>query len=178
MNYEITDTGLCRGVVYSYTNTTDGEEYGWAYIGETPNEKTRRKSWRDKSDDYAGRKIANARKFYGLAAFKYDVVEEIITKTPEELQVQLREREKHWIAVYDSENTGYNTNRSEAAHKVAVYVTTTEGEELYYKSMTDAAIDLGRSISYIWRWSRKKSGEVDSRGLRFTIKEDNSNGNG
>ena len=42
---ENTTTTTYTGVVYSYTNTTAGDEYGFRYIGSTSNEYVRKSLW-------------------------------------------------------------------------------------------------------------------------------------
>ena len=105
-NYERTADGRYRGVVYKYTNRTTQR----SYIGETANEKVRRNCWKKPKDNaYAGNKIAEARKMYGVTDWDY-YAEEIIAASPEELDRLLTEKQKEWIVKYDSINNGYNSS--------------------------------------------------------------------
>ena len=105
-NYERTADGRYRGVVYKYTNRTTQR----SYIGETANEKVRRNCWKKPKDNaYAGNKIAEARKMFGVTDWDY-YAEEIIAASPEELDRLLTEKQKEWIVKYDSINNGYNSS--------------------------------------------------------------------
>ena len=57
------------GIIYKYTSPS-----GKIYIGQTMNEKERRKKFLGKSS-YAGEKIDTARKIYGPSSFIYEVLE-------------------------------------------------------------------------------------------------------
>ena len=79
-NIDRNENGQIRGVVYCYTNLSEGEEKGWSYVGNTMNEKTRRYSWNNHGNkSYGGEKINTARKEYGLENFEYKVLEVFIT---------------------------------------------------------------------------------------------------
>ena len=102
-----------EGVVYSYQNTADNNK---KYVGCTPRERTRRDSWRNWSNAYAGEKIKTARKNSTLSDWSYKVEERLYSEDLQELQTRLEEREGYYIGLYDSCNHGYNSNRGGSGH--------------------------------------------------------------
>lgn len=109
-NPEKTSNGMFRGVIYKYTNKDTQKPY----VGKADNEKDRRKQWEKpgKSNAYAGEKIAEARKQYGVGpeAWDYTVLEEILADTHDELKRQLKGRETEWIHQEDAVENGYNSS--------------------------------------------------------------------
>ena len=104
--------GRIRGVVYRYINQTEGEEKDWSYVGNTMNEKIRRQSWNNKSNQsYGGEKINTARQKYGVKGFSYEVLEEIFDADEKALQKILDEKEAEYVEKYDSVEHGYNTSK-------------------------------------------------------------------
>ena len=63
---------MIKGIIYKYTSPSDK-----VYIGQTVDERTRRKKFLNTNISYAGLKIDNARKKYGPLNFKYEVLETI-----------------------------------------------------------------------------------------------------
>jgi group I intron endonuclease len=111
-HFERDKVGQIRGVVYRYVNQTDGEEKDWSYVGNTMNEKIRRQSWNNKSNQsYGGEKINAARQKYGVKGFSYEVLEEIFDADEGALQKKLDEKEAEYVEKYDSIEHGYNTSR-------------------------------------------------------------------
>ena len=107
--YKQSTTTTYTGVVYSYTNTTAGEEYGFRYIGSTSNEYFRRALWNSsKTKKYAGDKVNGARKRFGIASFKYEVLATIKCSDPQELKIELEKEEAKYIKQYNSIEKGYN----------------------------------------------------------------------
>lgn len=106
-----------EGVVYVYEcNAT-----GMKYVGVTVREQTRRKSWSNPGNAYAGAKIRDARKEYGVYGFTYTVLERLYSENLEALEDMLEEREEFYIDKYDSCNSGYNGNRGGSGNKGIVY---------------------------------------------------------
>ena len=104
--------GRIRGVVYRYLNQTEGEEKAWSYVGNTMNEKIRRQSWNNKSNQsYGGEKINTARQKYGVKSFSYEVLEEVFDADEGALQKVLNEKEAEYVEKYDSVEHGYNTSK-------------------------------------------------------------------
>ena len=102
-----------EGVVYSYENTSDDNK---KYVGCTPRERTRRESWRNWSNAYAGEKIKNARQSSVPSDWTYKIEERLYSEDLEELQTKLEKREAYYIGLYDSCNHGYNSNRGGSGH--------------------------------------------------------------
>lgn len=92
-----------KGVIYKYQSPS-----GKVYIGQTVEEKKRRKVFLNLNNDYAGEKINNARKKYGPDNFKYVVLEEIENENIDELARELDKKECYYIGLYDSFKRGYN----------------------------------------------------------------------
>ena len=104
--------GGYEGVVYRYKLNAPGDEKdGWSYIGATPEEELRRKKWNNPNNNYAGSKIANARKEYGLKNFSYSILETLTNPDVDELEKNLELKEGEYIEKYDSYLNGFNGNK-------------------------------------------------------------------
>lgn len=149
------------GVVYRYVNTTPGEECGYSYVGEAPDEEKRRSQWNRPKNDYAGPKIRDARVKYGLKAFTYEVLESVNADTEEELSAKLDKQERYWISVLNSYHAGYNGNlggrglngvklsqqtktKMSASHKGKPHPLTEQGKEKWYASHCKAVLVTDR----------------------------------
>lgn len=109
VNQNTTTTTTYEGVVYSYANTTAGDEYGYRYIGSTSNEYVRKSLWNSsKTKKYAGDKVNGARKRYGITSFKYEILATIQCSDPQELKIELEKEEAKYIRQYNSIEKGYN----------------------------------------------------------------------
>ena len=86
------------GVIYKATSKTSGK----SYIGQTINLKDRIRSHRCAKDNYA---FHSALRKYGFNDFIWEIVEDLGDCTQELLD----EREKYWIAFYDTYCNGYNS---------------------------------------------------------------------
>lgn len=102
-----------EGVVYSYQNTADDNKM---YVGCTPRERTRRDSWRNWKNAYAGEKVKTARKNSTISDWTYKIEERLYSENIQDLQAKLEEREAYYIDFYDSCNNGYNSNRGGSGH--------------------------------------------------------------
>jgi hypothetical protein len=97
-----------KGIIYKWTCNVNGK----SYIGQTTNEKQREKEFLSENKPYAGEKINNARKKYGLSngIWTKTVLKRLWCKDGKENE--LRERlnywEKYYVELYDSINNGYN----------------------------------------------------------------------
>ena len=91
------------GIIYKYESPS-----GKVYIGQTINEKQRRKRFLNENIDYAGIKINNARKKYGSKNFKYDILERVISDNIDFLSSELNKLECYYIGLYDSFKNGYD----------------------------------------------------------------------
>lgn len=92
-----------RGIIYKYTSPSEK-----VYIGQTYNEKARRKRFNCLSSSYGSIKIDNARRKYGPKSFEYEVLFVIETEDKELLMKELNDKEKYFIKEFDSINSGYN----------------------------------------------------------------------
>ena len=91
------------GIIYKYTSPN-----GKSYIGQTINEKLRKKLWNSSRYHYAGDKIDRARAKYGRENFDYTVLFEKGFLTKEIASIWLNIAEQYFIHLYDSVNSGYN----------------------------------------------------------------------
>lgn len=107
------------GIIYRrWVNKEGAVHYGWSYIGETPDEKTRQQAWNKKNlTGYAGKKLLAAREQYPRDDWKYEVLEYVFAQTEAELKTLLHERETYYIAKYDSFDHGFNSNRGGSGNK-------------------------------------------------------------
>lgn len=91
------------GIIYRYTSPN-----GKSYIGQTINEKLRRKLWNSPRYHYAGDKIDRARAKYGKESFDYSILFKREFSTKEIASIWLNIAEQYFIQLYDSVNGGYN----------------------------------------------------------------------
>ena len=106
-NPEKTPDGKYRGVVYCRTLKKTGEPY----VGETDNELIRKRSWDNSgSVSYGGTKIMKARSDNGVGPdiWDYEVLEEIILDSHDELVKMLLERQTYWIKEKNAVEKGFN----------------------------------------------------------------------
>ena len=100
-----------EGIIYKYTlNAPNTIDNGKVYIGCTIEEANRRSQFLSKRKTYAGEKINRAREKYGRDMYVYMVVEKLYHEDVDELETMCEAREKYYIALYDSENNGFNGN--------------------------------------------------------------------
>lgn len=169
--YKQSTTTTYVGVVYSYTNTTAGEEYGFRYIGSTSNEYVRKSLWNSiKTQHYAGSKVNDARKRLGITAFKYEVLATITSSNPQELKIELEKEEAKYIQQYNSIEKGYNMSEggqgkkgmkltdevkrkiSDSHYKIPMKVfNSLTKETVLYRSMSEVNRKLKVSLSYLHR---------------------------
>lgn len=98
-----------KGIIYKWTCNNNNK----SYIGQTINEKRREKDFLTKDKPYAGEKINNARKKYGLSegTWTKTVLKRLWCKDgkEDELRDRLNYWERYYIESYDTINNGYNT---------------------------------------------------------------------
>ena len=172
-----TTTTTYTGVVYSYTNTTAGDECGYRYIGSTSNEYVRKSLWNSsKTKRYAGDKVNGARKKFGIASFKYEVLATIQCSDPQELKIELEKEEAKCIKQYNSIEKGYNMSEggqgkkgmkltdevkkkiSDSHFKIPMKVfDSLTKETTVYSSMSELNRKLNVSLSYLHRISVSKT---------------------
>lgn len=91
------------GIIYKYTAPN-----GKSYIGQTLDEKRRKKEFLDLRVDYSGKKINEARKSIGPNNFKYEVIECNNYNDVSEALEDLNVKESYYIGKYDTYINGYN----------------------------------------------------------------------
>lgn len=94
---------MFNGIIYKYTSPS-----GKVYIGQTVDEKKRRKDFLSANNPYAGDKINKARKKYGPENFEYEILTTVSADSVESLCDLLDFSEQYYIEKYDSCNSGYN----------------------------------------------------------------------
>ncbi len=101
-----------RGVIYMYTYQGNGNEHGKSYVGETMNEKARRRNWKKFNDKYANEKLNEAKRRLGTKDWVYHELE-VITDCYDldELKTKLYSLEGDYIDKYDTINNGYNVSK-------------------------------------------------------------------
>ena len=157
------------GEVYRYENESDvvpDEKYR-NYVGATEKPKGREGQWDSPSSDYAGPKIANARKNIPLKEWKrYSFP--VFDTDPERLKQRLKEYETYYIAYFNSYECGYNGNRGGRgiAAWVLFRVTDTSGAQNTVRSY-DAVSKLSGvpigSINYV----AKKDDHLAKNGVKI-----------
>jgi len=106
-------TSKYEGIVYRYKLIKPNDpDYGKSYIGETPDEKTRRECWKNSSNNaYASKKLTAVRKRTDLIKdWKYTVLKRVTASTKSELKSKLEEWEAFYIKKFNSFNNGFNSN--------------------------------------------------------------------
>ena len=161
---------LLSGEVYRYNNESDivpSQQY-WDYVGATENPPQRIYDWNTATSDYAGPKIANARKTippeywkrYSFPVFDTD---------PERLKRRLKEYETFYIAFFDSYEHGYNGNRG--GKGIAAWalfrVTDTSGAQKIVESYEAASKLSGVPIGSLRHYTKKKGGHLTKNGVKI-----------
>ena len=160
---------LLSGEIYRYTNKSEAvpSETEWSYIGATEKPKGREGQWDSPSSNYAGSKIAKARKSIPLKEWKrYSFP--VFDTDPERLKQRLKEYETYYIAYFNSYECGYNGNRGGRgiAAWVLFRVTDTSGTQNTVRSY-DAVSKLSGvpigSINYV----AKKDDHLAKNGVKI-----------
>lgn len=95
---------MIRGIIYKYISPSNK-----VYIGQTINEKDRRKHFLNTQLSYGGNKIDNARRKYGPENFIYIILEEKWYYTKEDASKDLDLLECYYIGLNNSYENGYNS---------------------------------------------------------------------
>lgn len=97
-----------KGIIYKWTCNVNGK----SYIGQTTNEIKREKSFLNEKESYAGAKIDNARKKYGLAegTWTKTVLKRLWCKDgkEDELRERLNYWERYYVVLFNTVKEGYN----------------------------------------------------------------------
>lgn len=91
------------GIIYKYTSPANK-----VYIGQTTDEKRRRKTFLNLNKSYGGAKIDRARLKYKPENFRYEILYKADFKSAKEAQQTLDELEQRYIKQYNSYRIGYN----------------------------------------------------------------------
>ncbi len=95
---------MIRGIIYKYISPSNK-----VYIGQTINEKDRRKHFLNVKLSYGGSKIDNARIKYGPKNFTYMILEEKYYYSKEDASKDLDLLECYYIGLNNSYRNGYNS---------------------------------------------------------------------
>lgn len=128
-----------RGIIYKYTNIYNNK----VYIGQTINEPKRRESWNNLNIPYAGEYINNARSKYGIDAFKYEILSEIIGEDKTLIKNQLDDLESYYICLYQAKNDKYGYNLTDGGSKGKGQIVS----DLTRKKMSKAQKGLKKKMS-------------------------------
>lgn len=94
---------MLRGIIYKYTSPN-----GKVYIGQTTEERRRRRTFLNLNKSYGGEKIDAARQKYKPENFKYEILFEGTFVSKEEATLKLDEMEEYYITLFDTYRNGYN----------------------------------------------------------------------
>lgn len=154
---------MIRGIIYKYTSPS-----GKTYIGQTINESSRRSVFFNLNKEYAGPKINMARAKYGPNNFEYEVIFAVEARTREEVIEILDIKEVHYIKLYDSFNSGYNSNEGGkgGSHVITdvtrerLSKTTKEYYKTHKSTVAKAVLQYDLAGVFIQEWeSAKQAGE-------------------
>lgn len=120
---------MFKGIIYKYTSPS-----GKVYIGQTTNEKSRRKDFLNTSRNYSGSKINNARDKYGVESFEYEIIFRVESLIEDEVKSILNEKEIQYINLFDSFENGYNSDLGGGS---ATYKRTEESCQKLSESVTE-----------------------------------------
>lgn len=99
---------MITGIIYKYTSPS-----GKVYIGQTTNQRLRRKRWFNMSSPYTSSdwrsKIDRARIKYGPNSFTYTVLFQNKYISKRAAKIELNTLEIYYIGLYDSYRMGYNS---------------------------------------------------------------------
>lgn len=93
-----------EGIIYKYTSPVNK-----VYIGQTTDERRRRKTFFNLNKSYGGEKIDRARLKYKPENFKYEVLYRAEFDSAHDAQVKLDELEQFYIKEFNSYKAGLST---------------------------------------------------------------------
>ena len=161
---------LLSGEIYRYTNKSEAvpSETDWSYIGATEKPKGREGQWDSPSSNYAGSKIAKARKTIPLKDWKrYSFP--VFDTDPERLKQRLKEYETYYIAFFDSYENGYNGNRGGVGRPAVVVIRVTEptGDIWLFNGYREAGDKYGLTTGGVQHYVDKKDDHTNKAGFKF-----------
>lgn len=99
---------MINGIIYKYTSPS-----GKSYIGQTTNQRLRRKKWFNMSSPYTSpdwrSKIDRARLKYGPNSFTYTILFQKEYVSRRAAKIELNTLETYYIGLYNSYRVGYNS---------------------------------------------------------------------
>ena len=106
------------GVVYRYIYFGGGKYHGWSYIGETVNEKDRKRNWKKDDDKYANHELTEAKRTLDKNKWEYrqlDIVDDFYNLN--DVRSKLVELEEHYIKRYNTREEGFNKSSAGTGNK-------------------------------------------------------------
>lgn len=106
------------GVVYRYIYFGGGKYHGWSYIGETVNEKDRKRNWKKDDDKYANHELTEAKRTLDKNKWEYrqlDIVDDFYNLN--DVRSKLIELEEHYIKRYNTREEGFNKSSAGTGNK-------------------------------------------------------------
>lgn len=118
---------MITGIIYMYTAPNNKK-----YIGQTINEKNRRREWYSSKYKYAGPKINNAREKYGRYNFEYTILFAKEYNSKKEATYELNILEETFIKKYNTDKKGYNISTG-GHQRSGYYVTNNHKKKKVYQ---------------------------------------------
>ena len=106
------------GVVYRYIYLGEGKYHGWSYVGETVNEKDRKRNWKKDDDKYANHELTEAKRTLDKNKWKYrqlDIVDDLYNLN--DVKSKLFELEEDYIKRYNTREEGFNKSSAGTGNK-------------------------------------------------------------
>ena len=140
---------MYTGIIYKYTSP-DGK----IYIGQTRNEKVRRRCWNNLSTPYAGVRLEKARQQFGPDNFTYEVLFKVESENEYDIIDTLNKKEIEYISLYDSCNKGYNGNTGGDCFKMSE-----ESIQKASESKKKAILQYDLDGNFVQEWNSAKDVE-------------------
>lgn len=154
---------LFRGDIYRYADKLDKN-----YVGATRHLERCHEEWLCESSNYAGSKIAAARKITSPNKWEYYSFPVFDTDS-DRLDQRLLEYETHYIAVLDSYENGYNGNRGGVGRPAVVIIRVTEptGDIWLFNGYREAGDKYGLTTGGVQHYVDKKDDHTNKAGFKF-----------
>lgn len=162
-DYYLPAMPLLRGDVYRYEDRSAKN-----YVGATRHAERRREEWVCTSSDYAGPKIAAARKITPPDQWEYYSFPVFDTDS-DRLDQRLKEYETYYIAQFNSFENGYNGNRGGVGRPgmTLIQVTAPDGTVSIYFSYNEAGKALNLTSGGVQYYLDKKADSTNKAGYKF-----------
>lgn len=161
--------GLYEYTAYYYKNKITGKYY----CGVTLHPGNRKSIWKGLTFKYAGKKLNDARKLYGVGDDVWEYWSLTITAaTVNDLIKDMDYLEAYLIAFYDSYHNGYNSNAGGLGRgsKGLVSVSRPGYDTVIYDSVQEAAEALGMSPGIMYYYVHKsKTHKKKDNGYEFGV---------